>query len=91
MLAGELDEFGMPRAFVSIQPSIDDNDLWSAMDTASDDAAMVFANNQAYEVLVGNSFVPVAAGRHVAPKALLAVPNARIPLEPVVAAVKLVP
>ena len=63
MLAGELDEFGMPRAFVSIQPSIDDNDLWSAMDTASDDAAMVFANNQAYEVLVGNSFVPVAAGQ----------------------------
>ena len=53
MLAGELDEFGMPRAFVSIQPSIDDNDLWSAIDTASDDAAMVFANNQAYEVLVG--------------------------------------
>jgi len=62
-LGGELDEFLTPRAFVSIRPSTDDMDLWSAMDTTSDDAAMVFANNQPYEVLVGNSFVPVAAGQ----------------------------
>src|SRR3954447_12247488 len=33
------------------------------MDTASDDVALVFANGQPYEVLVGNSFLPVAAGQ----------------------------
>jgi hypothetical protein len=62
-LGSELDEFSTPRAFVGIQPSADDNDLWGAMDTASDDVAMVFANNQPYEVLVGSSFVSVAAGQ----------------------------
>lgn len=62
-LSGELDEFQMPRAFVSIQPSGEDTTLWSAMDTSSDDVALVFANGQPYEVLVGNSFVSVAAGQ----------------------------
>jgi len=63
-LSGELDEFQMPRAFVSIQPGAEDNILWDAMDRASDDAALVFANGQPYEVLVGgNSFVSVAAGQ----------------------------
>ena len=62
-LSGELDEFLTPRAFVSIQPSAEDNILWNAMDAASDDVALVFANGAPYEVLVGNSFVPVAAGQ----------------------------
>ncbi|MFL6446237.1 MAG: family 16 glycoside hydrolase [Bryobacteraceae bacterium] len=62
-LTGELDEFHLPRAFVSIQPTSDDNDLWNAMDKASDDVALIFANGQPYEVLKGNSFVTVAAGQ----------------------------
>jgi GMC oxidoreductase len=62
-LSGELDEFHMPRAFVSIQPGEEDNTLWNSMDTTSDDVALVFANGQPYEVLVGNSFVSLAAGQ----------------------------
>jgi choline dehydrogenase-like flavoprotein len=62
-LAAELDEYQVPRAFVSIQPSADDAVLWQAMDRASDDVALVFAGGQPYEVLVGGSFVPVAAGQ----------------------------
>jgi len=62
-LSGELDEFQTPRGFVTIQPSADDTDLWSAMDRASDDVALVFANGLPYEVLVGSAFVSVAAGQ----------------------------
>jgi hypothetical protein len=32
-LSGELDEFHMPRAFVTIQPSAEDAILWNSMDT----------------------------------------------------------
>jgi hypothetical protein len=62
-LSGELDENGMPRAFVSVQPSADDNALWDAMDRAAEDVALVFANGQPYEVLTGGGFQPVAAGQ----------------------------
>jgi choline dehydrogenase-like flavoprotein len=62
-LSNELDEFSMPRAFVQIQLSSDDNELWKAMDRASDDVALAFANGQPHEVLVGSAFVPVAAGQ----------------------------
>lgn len=62
-LSGELDEFQTPRAFVTIQPGAEDNILWNAMDTASDDIALLFANGKSYEVLVGNSFVSVATGQ----------------------------
>ena len=62
VLSGELDEFQMPRAFVTIQPTTDDNDLWDAMDRSSDDAALAFAGGQPYEVLVGNEFKQVGAG-----------------------------
>ena len=31
-LAGELDEFQLPRAFVALNPGADDHDLWAAMD-----------------------------------------------------------
>ena len=61
-LSGEVDEFGVARAFVSIKPSADDLDLWSAMDQAADDVALVFAGGQPYEVLAGGGFQPVAAG-----------------------------
>ncbi|HUS22840.1 MAG TPA: family 16 glycoside hydrolase, partial [Aeromicrobium sp.] len=62
-LGAELDEFHVPRAFVSIQPGSDDMDLWDAMDRASDDVALAFANGLPYEVLVGTGFATVAAGQ----------------------------
>ncbi|RUW85598.1 DUF1080 domain-containing protein [Mesorhizobium sp. M1E.F.Ca.ET.063.01.1.1] len=60
-LAGEVDEHGIPRAFVSIDPSEEDQILWNAMDTAADEVALVFANGHPYEVLIGNNFQPVSA------------------------------
>lgn len=45
------DEFHTRRAFVNIQPSARDNELWNAMDKASDDAAKVFANGQNVDVI----------------------------------------
>ena len=62
-LSGELDEFHVPRAFVTIQPGTDDLDLWDAMDRASDDVALAFANGLPYEVLAGTGFVTVPAGQ----------------------------
>jgi hypothetical protein len=50
------DEFLLPRAFVSINPSVKDNALWDAMDSTADDAALVFANGQPYEVLVDGAY-----------------------------------
>ena len=47
-LTGEVDEFGIPRAFVSINPSRRRNTV-DAMDTAADDVALVFANGQPYK------------------------------------------
>jgi hypothetical protein len=62
-LAAEQDEYHYPRAFVSVNPSTEDNVLWDTMDLAAEDVALVFANGQPYEVLVGNAFQPVAAGQ----------------------------
>jgi choline dehydrogenase-like flavoprotein len=42
----ELDEFGIPRAFVSLQASPKDLTLWDAMDQAADDVAKIFGGNQ---------------------------------------------
>jgi choline dehydrogenase-like flavoprotein len=47
----EVDEFGVPRAFVSIQPSAKDLVLWDAMDKAADDVAKLFAGTQPLTVL----------------------------------------
>lgn len=63
----ELDEYGVQRSFVSIAPSSRDLELWDAMDRASDDAALVFAGGQGYEVLRvkpdhSTELVPVAGG-----------------------------
>ena len=48
--SNELDEYGLPRAFVQINRTARDEDLWNAMDEAADDVAKVFANGQQYEV-----------------------------------------
>ena len=50
----EFDEFGAPRAFVSIAPSSNDGKLWDAMDKAADDVAKVFAGSQTLERLGQN-------------------------------------
>jgi hypothetical protein len=62
-LSGEVDEHGVARAFVSINPAAEDGVLWDAMDKAADAGALVFANGHPYEVLVGATFQPVAAGQ----------------------------
>jgi hypothetical protein len=47
---GELDEHGIRRAFVSLQPTLRDIELWNAMDKASDDVAKLFAGGKEFEV-----------------------------------------
>jgi choline dehydrogenase-like flavoprotein len=59
----EPDEFGAQRAFVQLQPTARDNQLWQAMDTAADQTALVFAAGGAYEVQTPAGFVAVAAGQ----------------------------
>jgi hypothetical protein len=56
-------EFGLPRAFVSINPSVKDKALWDAMDKTADDAALVFANGQPYEAMVDGAYQKVAANQ----------------------------
>ncbi len=45
-------EFGVRRAFVSVQPSARDMEVWEAMDKASDDVARVFANGRTIDLIV---------------------------------------
>lgn len=62
-LAAAQDEYLLPRAFVSINPSAKDTALWDAMDKTADEAALVFANGQPYEVLVDGAYQKVAANQ----------------------------
>lgn len=59
----ELDEFGVPRAFVQLQTTAADDELWRALDAAADDAALVLAGGSAYELQTPDGFVSVVAGR----------------------------
>jgi hypothetical protein len=43
-LGGETDEFGIRRAFVSINPNPNDAETWDAMDHASDQVRKIFAD-----------------------------------------------
>src|SRR5207245_3438913 len=45
------DEFQTRRAFVNLQPSPRDGELWTAMDKASDDVARIFANGHKIDVI----------------------------------------
>lgn len=47
----ELD-YGTNRAFVGLEPSPRDADLWNAMDVCSDEVALAFAGGEDYEVLL---------------------------------------
>jgi choline dehydrogenase-like flavoprotein len=59
----EPDEFGDQRAFVQLQPTARDGQLWQAMDTAADETALVFAAGGDYEVQTPGGFVKVQAGQ----------------------------
>jgi choline dehydrogenase-like flavoprotein len=45
------DEFQTRRAFVNLQPSARDIELWNAMDKASDEVATIFAGGQKIDVI----------------------------------------
>jgi choline dehydrogenase-like flavoprotein len=47
----EPDEYGLPRAFVTLSPTPKDNALWDVMDTAADDVAKLFAGGKPFQVL----------------------------------------
>jgi hypothetical protein len=63
MRLADPDEYSIPRAFVSINPSEKDMDLWAAMDKMADDTALVFANGLPYEVMVDGAYQKVAANQ----------------------------
>jgi hypothetical protein len=48
------DEFGVPRAFVTLTPTAKDLALWDAMDQAADKVAKIFAGSQTLEVISKN-------------------------------------
>ncbi|HEY2958981.1 MAG TPA: family 16 glycoside hydrolase [Actinomycetota bacterium] len=56
-------DFGDQRAFVQLQPTARDGQLWQAMDSAADQTALVFAGGGAYEVQTPGGFVTVQAGQ----------------------------
>jgi len=62
-LTNALDEFQYPRAFVSLAPSAGDLEIWEAMDHASDQVALIFANGKPYEVLVDGGYQAAAANQ----------------------------
>lgn len=59
----EVDEYGMPRAFVTLTSSQADQALWQAMDEASDDLAQALAGGQPYEVLTSQGLVTLQPDR----------------------------
>ncbi len=58
----ESDEFGAPRAVVSIVPTQRDSELWNAMDGAADEVARLFANGGSIEVLTLQGIKLVSPG-----------------------------
>lgn len=60
------DEFQARRAFVNIRPSARDQELWDAMDKASDDVAHIFGGGLEFEVFTPQGIKkakPAAAGQ----------------------------
>ena len=57
----DLDEFQTKRMIVNLKTTPTDDTLWEAMDAAADEVATVFANGQAFEILVGNTPLAVPA------------------------------
>lgn len=59
----EPDEYGVQRAFVQIQQTAKDAELWQAMDAAADEVALAFAGGGPYEIQTGTGFVAAAAAQ----------------------------
>jgi hypothetical protein len=75
-LAWELDEFHLPRAWVTLKPGSRDGELWDVMDQAADDVALVLAAGKPYEVFLGGgAFASTAADQP--PSTLMAFPRRR--------------
>jgi choline dehydrogenase-like flavoprotein len=55
------DEFQTRRAFVNLQPSARDFELWNAMDKAADDVAKLFANGQKIDVIKSGQVIATNA------------------------------
>ena len=55
-------DFGERKAFVNLNPSARDLELWEAMDKASDQLAAIFANGQKIDIIVRNKNLIKAAG-----------------------------
>lgn len=58
----DLDEFGVPRAFVELHPTDNDLQLWTAMDKTSDDVAKLFAGGLPFEVFTPQGLKTVQPG-----------------------------
>jgi choline dehydrogenase-like flavoprotein len=56
----QTDEFQMRRAFVNLQPSSRDGELWNAIDRASDDIAKIFANGHKIDVIKNGQVIAKA-------------------------------
>ena len=59
------DEFQTQRAFVNIQPSSRDYELWDAMDKASDEVAKIFANGQKIDVIKNGKVITRSIDREL--------------------------
>lgn len=57
-----LDEFGKRRAFVSLTPNTKDDDLWDAMDDASNEVVEVFANGNDFQLFTPMGFKLLSPG-----------------------------
>jgi hypothetical protein len=55
-------DFGERKAYVNLQPSAKDNQLWDAMDKATDDVAHVFAGGLDFEVFTPRGIKIVSPG-----------------------------
>jgi choline dehydrogenase-like flavoprotein len=62
-LGADQDEYGIPRAFVTLQPSDQDQATWDAMDASADELVLSLAAGQDYEVLTETGFAAVRAGQ----------------------------
>src|SRR5204862_2883482 len=58
----ELDEFGIPRAFVELHPTDNDMLLWTEMDKTSDDVAKLFSGGLPFEVFTPQGIKTVQPG-----------------------------
>lgn len=57
-----LDEFGKRRAFVTLAPNAKDDELWNAMDDASNELVEVFANGHDFQLFTPMGFKLLSPG-----------------------------